>query len=184
MYKPDRQLPAHITIPNWSAYQVRIVRDGVEHSESFSWKGYAGESKALEAAVLWRDATLAALGTCESGLRAKPLRNKKSGCPAGITAYLRTDRRREGLPQYLTFGVHYSQSGKNRTKSFQVGNVEIISQPNKEHAALTAVAFRDDYVWCRRNNVAFCPERYVNWRHETLYPFNAPTATGASDESL
>ena len=171
MYKPDRDLPAHITIPNWSAYQIRIVRDGIEHSASFSWAQYAGESGALEAAVEWRDAKLEELGQRQILLRDKPLRHKKSGCPAGITAYFRVDRRREGHPQYLTYGVNYIQDGKARTKSFQVGNIEIISQLDKEHAALSAMAFRDEYVWCRHSGVAFQPNRYNNWRVEKMYPF-------------
>lgn len=180
MYKPDRSLPAHVTIPNWNAYQVRIVRDGVEHSKSFSWTHYAGESKALVAAVQWRDAKLAELGMPLSTLRKTPLRHKKSGCPAGITAYYRVDKRREGLPQYLTYGVNYRNSkGKACTKSFQVGHVEIISQEDKEHAALTAMAFREEYVWCRLHGVDFAPERYVSWRRETLYPFVAPATPSA-----
>ena len=178
MYRPNRLLPAHITIPNWSAYQVRIVRDGVEHSESFSWKKFAGEMAALAEAIKWRDAKLAELGASPVGFRDKPLRNKKSGCPAGITAYLRSDHRRNGLPQYLTYGVHYTNSkGKKSTRSFQVGNIEMISQLDKEHAALTAMAFRADYICCRRNGVEFKPEKYASWQLEKRYPFIEPTKT-------
>ena len=178
MYKPDRILPAHITIPNWDAYQVRIVRNGEEHSESFSWRAHAGESAALEAAVEWRDKKLAELGGSTASLRDKPASNKKSGCPAGITAYLRADHRREGIPQYLTYGVNYKRRGKSATKSFQVGNIEIISQLDKEHAALTAIAFRTEYVWCRRNGAEFDPDKYSGWRQGKLYPFEPPKPNG------
>src|ERR1035437_8964748 len=110
MYRPNRLLPIYITIPNWSAYQVRIVRDGVEHSESFSWKKFAGEMAALAEAIKWRDAKLAELGASPVGFRDKPLRNKKSGGPAGNPPFLRSEPPRNGLPQFLAHGVYFTNN--------------------------------------------------------------------------
>lgn len=176
-YRSDRDLPAHVTIPNWNAYQVRIVRNEVEYSKSFPWSR-AGQAAALEAAVMWREAQLAALGPAwndKGGLRRKPLRHKKSGYPVGITCYLRSDRRKSGDPLYLTFGVNYiNRKGKKTTRSFQVGNIEIIGQRDKEHAEQTAKAFRAEYEWCRCHGKIFKPERYVRWREVKMYPFKEP----------
>ncbi len=177
MRRIRRSLPRHITIPNWAAYQVRIVRDGREYSASFPWSRYADQSAALDAAVSWRDAMLVRLGPPRdgTGLRKSPLAHKTSYGRVGITRYLRTDSRKASRPQYLTFGVNYTdRRGSRRTKSFQVGNVEIVGGKEERHAARTAEAFRAEYEWSRRCGRVFRPERYARWREEVLYPFQSP----------
>ena len=48
-------------MPDAHGYQVRIVREGIEHSRYFSKKVWGGDKKAREAAVNWRDMKRASL---------------------------------------------------------------------------------------------------------------------------
>lgn len=174
-YKPDRPLPAHVTIPNWSGYQVRIVRDGHEYSASFAWSVDGGREKALSDAVCWRDKLLAALpaaGNAKGAFREKPLAHKTSWGRVGITRYVSADNRRTGRPLYLRFGVNWiDHEEKRRTKSFQVGRVGEFDWAFELHAANTAEAFRTEWEFCRASGLLFDDARYRAWRDTTLYPF-------------
>lgn len=176
--KPDRDLPAQITIPNWDGYQVRIVRDGHEFSASFSWAQYAGKELALQEAVRWRDNMLASLpppGNAKGGFRCKPLSHKKSWGRVGITRYTSADARKPGRPVYLRFGVNWiDDSEKRRTKSFQVGRVGEIDWVTELHAANTAEAFRTHWEFCRLNGFPFDETFYDGWRDARRYPFSPP----------
>lgn len=171
MTLPDRSLPKHLTATNWDAYQVRIVRDGVEHSSSFTWAQYGSKDGALAAAIEWRDAMLLALPP-ELPVRLKPLAHKQSWGRVGITRYQRVDRRKPGNPRYVTFGVNWvDENGKRKTKSFQAGRVEDITYADEVYAANTAEAFRLDYEWSRVLGYIFQPEKYDNWRKQPCFPF-------------
>lgn len=174
-YKPNRALPAHITIPNWDAYQVRIVRDGVEHSKSFSLNAYSSNSLALDAAVAWRDAKLADLPAAQNEkgkTRRQPLPHKRSWNRVGITRYFRGDLRKQGNPKYLTFGVNWVGSdGKKRTKSFQVGRLGEFTWQDEVRAANTAEAFRSEFEYCQAIGLSFDFKRYAKWKTEMCYPF-------------
>ncbi len=178
-YRPNRALPAHITQPNFNGYQVRIVRSAYEHSRTFSWTTYGGETKALAAAVAWRDNLLKQLPPAENdkgAFRRSPLRHKTSWGRVGITRYLRIDRRKMGQPRYLTFGVNWvDHDGLRKTKSFQVGKIEDISWQDEVHAANTAEAFRMEFEFCCESHKTFNPEKYDGWRNRKTYPFVAPT---------
>lgn len=174
-YKQNRSLPAHITIPNWDAYQVRIVRNGREYSASFSWNMYGTEKAALAHAVKWRDTILAALppsGNERGQFRTKPLSHKQSWGRVGITRYITADARKAGRPEYLRFGVNWVDSAeRRRTKSFQVGRVGEIEWELELHAANTAEAFRTEWEFCQATGRPFDDEKYREWRERRLYPF-------------
>lgn len=174
-YRNGRTLPAHITCPNWDAYQVRIVREGQELSASFSWNLYGGKRKALQEAVRWRDTQLAGLppaGNAKGEFRQTPLVHKRSWGRVGVTRYVSADARKPGKPLYLRFGVNWvDATGKPRTKSFQVGRVEDISDADETHAANTAEAFRAEWEFCRRTGRQFDDTKFRNWREARLYPF-------------
>ena len=167
-----RNLPKHITIPNSNSYQVRITKNSIEYSLSFSWTEYESKKKALSAAVMWRDMKLKELGRSlvRNDLRTRVLSNKKTKLPVGITRYYRTDKRRQNRPQYMVFGVNYIKSdGHNTSKSFQVGNIENITKAQIKHAELTATAFRKEYENCFKNNKIFNTDKYLNWPEIILY---------------
>ena len=175
-YKPDRTLPAHVTIPNWDAYQVRIVRDGHEYSASFAWSLYGGKSKALSEATRWRDKMLAALppaGNVKGAFRTQPLSNKWTWGRVGVTRYVSADARKNGRPEYLRFGVNWiDEDGKRRTKSFQVGRLGEFDWQIELHAANTAEAFRTEWEYRRAKGRPFDESRYAAWRGTRLYPFD------------
>lgn len=174
-YRTDRALPAHITIPNWSAYQVRIVRDGQEYSASFGWNE-AGPQKALSEAVAWRDKMLESLpdaGNEEGQFRSMPLRHKFSWSRVGVTRYVSKDYRKPGHPEYLRFGVNWTDSeGRRRITSFQVGRLGVVSEADERHAANTAEAFRAEWEFCTKNGFPFEAFIYKKWKDEILYPFS------------
>jgi hypothetical protein len=143
----------------------------------FSDRQLGGYDAALQKAQGWRNAAEVDLGPVRalSGLRCQPMPHKRSGCPVGISASIRSDRRRRGGPLYLVFSVAYRKSdGRATNKVFQVGNIETITPADSQHAALTAQACRDEYAWCREHKRPFDPSRYADWRNATYYPFEAP----------
>lgn len=174
-YKENRSLPAHITIPNWDAYQVRIVREGAEYSASFSWRIFRGKRNALSEAVKWRDRMLQALppASNEKGVfRTSPLSHKMSWGRVGVTRYVSADKRKSGRPLYLRFGVNWIDgNGKRRTKSFQVGRVGDFEWMFEVHAANTAEAFRTEWEYCQAKSLPFDDSRYLAWREHKCYPF-------------
>lgn len=174
-YREGRALPEHVTIPNWDAYQVRIVRDGHELSASFGWNLYGGKRSALRETVRWRDRMLAVLppaGNAKGGFRRAPLANKRTWERVGVTRYVSADRRRPGQLVYLRFGVNWiDANGKRRTKSFQVGRVEDRTDAEELHAANTAEAFRAEWEFCQLSGHDFDERKYRNWRETRLYPF-------------
>jgi len=166
-------LPKHVTIPNWDAYQVRIVRGGREYSASFAWSKQ-GERPALAEAVKWRDAKLAELAA-EKAKRAflkppvtKRNKSKQSWDRVGITRSYRKIERW----QYLRFSVGWTDRfGKHHLKTFSVGNVKTITPEDERHAAETAEAFRAEWEFCRAVGRVFDPLRYHDWKTRRLYPF-------------
>lgn len=139
-----------------------------------------GYRAALRKAKAWRDAAEVNLGPTRatSGLRSRPMPHKRSGCPVGISAAIRSDRRNQGRSRYLVFSVAYRKpDGRVTNKVFQVGNIETITPADSRHAALTAQACRDEYAWCRAQKRPFDPRSYADWRNTTRYPFVPPRET-------
>lgn len=173
----QRPYPGQVTRINCHSFQVRIVRDGVEHSSCFSWTKHGGQGAAMRAAVDWRDSQLKELpaaGNALGSYRVHPLPHKRSGERVGVTRYVRRDRRKQGCPEYLTFGANWVDSmGTHRIKSFQVGRVGGYSGADERHARATANAFRDEYEHCLSAGVRFDPTRYAEWKSRMLYPFSA-----------
>lgn len=175
-----RVLPSNITETNCNGYQVRIVRDGIEHRTSFSFAKHGGRGQALSAAILWRNLKLTELGpACNSTGKylTRPQKNKGSVQRAGITRYLRLDNRRVGTPSYVTYGVNFvGDDGFARVKTFQAGRVDDISWEKEHHAAQTAETFRSHWEFCRDNNLPFREEFYEGWSDTALYPFSQDIA--------
>lgn len=170
-----RDLPEHVTITNFEAYQVRIVRDAHEYSASFSWSRYDNQAHALEAAVDWRNMMLRELpppGNGKGSFRRKPMAHKRSMGMVGISRYVHTDRRRIGSPQYLRFGVNWVDSmGKPRIKTFEAGKIADLDWEAELHTALTAEAFRTHWEYCTQTASEFDPGIYAGWRDGCVYPF-------------
>lgn len=167
-----RTLPKHITIPNSRSYQVRITKDKIEHSLAFSWIKYGSPKNALAKAIEWRDAKLIELGMTliRNDIRTKSLSHKKTKLPVGVTSYNRVDNRNNSNRQYLVFGVNFvKHNGMKTIKSFQVGNIETITKLQIKYAKLTAIAFRNEYEKCFRNNIMFNHEKYKDWPSVVFY---------------
>lgn len=173
--RAKRGLPKHITIPNFDGYQVRVVRDGVEHSKSFPWSA-GGKAMALLDAVAWRDRLLSTLpeaGNAKGGYRSKPLSHKTSWDRVGVVRTVGCDRRRSLTVQYVRFSVSWvDATGRARVKTFQAGRADSITQADEVHTSLTAEAFRSEWEFCQRNGERFEPWRYDSWRKDRLYPFD------------
>lgn len=172
-----RQLPEQITETNCQTYQVRIVRDGFEYSASFSWSIYGSKEIALQEAVVWRDKLLAKLppaGNGRGSFRREPMAHKRSHGRVGITRYIKRDYRRVGTPEYLVFGVNWTDSEGARVTQFQAGRLGAMDWKDELHAALTAEAFRTEWEFCRASNLSFASERYRQWSEFVLYPFEPP----------
>lgn len=169
-----RGLPKHITIPNFNGYQVRVVRDGVEHSKSFPWSA-GGKAMALLDAVAWRDSLLRTLpppGNAKGGYRSKPLSHKTSWDRVGVVRTVGCDRRRSLTVQYVRYSVSWvDKTGKARVKTFQAGRADSITRADEVHTSLTAEAFRSEWEFCQRTGERFEPWRYDSWRKDRLYPF-------------
>lgn len=175
-YAVPRDLPANITIPSFDGYQVRIVRDGHEYSATFAWSRHGTQERALQEAVAWRDAMLARLppaATSVGSFRCTPQKNKRSFKRAGITRYVKVDRRKVGAPSYLVFGVNWlDETGKARVTTFQVGKVGAFTWEDELHAACTAEAFRTQWEFSRTSGQAFDHEQYEGWKTRVCYPFS------------
>lgn len=171
----SRALPDNITVPSYDAYQVRIVREGHEYSATFAWSRFETTEKAMHAAVSWRDKILSQLpapGNGRGSFRATPMANKRSFGRVGITRYQKKDRRRTGCPEYLVYGVNWTdKDGQARVSQFQVGRVGTFDWHEELHASLTAEAFRTEWEFCRSTGQVFEPDRYAEWKEAELYPF-------------
>ena len=148
---------------------------------SFAFSKYGGEELALESAKRWRARELRRLTSAglmrRSGLRSRPMSGKLSACPVGISASIRGDKRKRSGTKYLAYQVAYvTTTGAKTNKTFQVGNVDVITLADMRHAARAAMACRDEYVWCREKNRPFTLARYRNWRHDKVYPFVPPNS--------
>lgn len=183
--RKPRGLPKHITIPNFNGYQVRIVRDGTEHSKSFPWSTH-GKAAALEAAVAWRDTVIAKLpdpGNAKGGFRTKPLSHKSSWGRVGVVRTVSPDRRRDCNVHYVRYSVSWvDATGKARAKTFQVGRARDVTRAEEVHASLTAEAFRSEWEFCQRTGERFDPSVYDSWRKDRLYPFDPGTPRRAASQ--
>lgn len=171
-----RSLPRHITETNFEAYQVRIVRNGHEYSNSFSFARDRDRERALANAVKWRDKMLAKLPRSTNGpgsYRVEPLPHKKTVMRAGITRYVTSDKRRIGEPLYLRYGVSFvDETGRKRVKSFQVGRFSDVTWQEDMHASNTAIAFREHWEFCVDHGLVFDPDHYAGWKEKDMYPFD------------
>lgn len=178
----SRDLPANITKNNFGAFQVRISRDCREYTASFSPSRYDSPEAALIAAVKWRDKMLARLqppANGRGGFRLAPMAHKRSHGRVGITRYIKRDHRRVGTPEYLVYGVNWTDDeGNPRVKQFQVGRIGCMDWKDELHAAMTAEAFRTEWEFCRQYNLPFDSERYRSW-DQPLYPFDPPEPPSA-----
>ena len=157
-----------ITEPDSHGYQVRIVRKGKEHSRYFAHRVWSGKKAALDAAINWRDQMLVVLGKNNRKLSDKgPLASKKSTGVRGVTRSLQYDKRRDVYS--LIYGVRWHDNNKVKNRTFFVGAAGTVSADQDFHAFRTAVLFRYEYELCLELNIAFYPQRYVDWKTNRLY---------------
>lgn len=155
----------NITMPDGLGYQVRVVRNGEEHSRYFSFAVWGGKRRALDAAVNWRDMTKAKLG--EPKRFEGEARNKSTGV-RGVSKVIHQDKRRGH--SNLRYQVTWTkENGQQAARTFQVGRVDQISADEELHAYRTAVAFRKKYELARSLGIHFDPKEFTNWRNERLY---------------
>ncbi|MEE9344483.1 MAG: hypothetical protein V3U88_02635 [Methylococcales bacterium] len=157
-----------ISEPDRHGYQVRIVRKGKEHSRYFAHRVWSGKKASLDAAIRWRDQMLVVLGKNNRKLSDKgPLATKKTTGVRGVTRSLQYDKRRDVYS--LVYGVRWHDNNKIKNRTFFVGSVDQITTDQDFHAFRTAVLFRYEYELCLELNVAFYPQRYVDWKTNRLY---------------
>jgi hypothetical protein len=161
----------HITQPDTFGFQVRIVRRGKESSRYFSHKLWGSKIKALTAAIAWRDQMLVALKGSKVRLL-KPPKNKTSTGLTGVSKTIKYDRRKN--KSYLCYTVFWISRGKSKNKTFQVGNVNIITADDELHAFRTARIFRCCYEHSIDNDKYFADDAFVDWKIKRLYDTLTP----------
>lgn len=157
----------NISQPDQHGWQVRIVREGKQHSRYFAHKQYGSRQKSLKAAIRWRDLMQVVLP------KRKPfftrLASNQSTGVIGVSRAIHHDKRRDTA--YLRFQVSYQQhNGRSASKTFQVGPAEQVTAEQEKHAFLTAVQFRKEYEQARLEMEHFDASRFSNWRTQQLYP--------------
>ncbi|MSS76640.1 MAG: hypothetical protein EXR90_07215 [Methyloglobulus sp.] len=156
----------HVTEPDVFGYQVRIVRRGKESSRYFSHKLWGNKTKSLKAAVTWRDQMLVALKGSKTRFL-KPPKNKTTTGVTGVSRTIKFDHRKN--KSYLCYTVFWVDNGKSRNKTFQVGNVEIVTADDELHAFRTARLFRSCYEYAIDNDLPFRDEAFAGWKKVRIY---------------
>lgn len=161
----DKEL-RNITQPDRNGLQVRVVREGIEHSRYFSFNVWGGKKKALDAAKNWRDMKRSSLPKETPYINDTP-RNKSTGVN-GISKCVHYDKRRD--TETLRYQVAYrTKEGRANVRTFQVGRVEEVTAELDLHAFRTAVVFRKEYELARSLGEDFDASRFRNWKNERLY---------------
>lgn len=156
----------HITQPDTFGYQVRIVRRGKEHSRYFSHKLWGSKSRSLVAAINWRNQMLVVL----TGNKIRFLKLPKNKTTTGVTGVSRTvkyDARKD--KSYLCYTVFWVQNSKSRNKTFQVGNINLVTADEELHAFRTARLFRSCYEYSIDNDLRFDDSKFMDWKKLRLY---------------
>ncbi len=158
--------PTHITEPSKWGYQVRIARNKITINGYFSHREWGGKRKSKKAAKNWVAQTKTVLGDTKlSKLPCFP--NKKTDCERGVTRALCYDKRRDcWTVEYQAFWI---LDKRKRTRKFWVGRVDNITDADERHAKHTAEKFRHEYEQWIDYGTPFNPERFKNWKEETLY---------------
>ncbi len=155
-----------ITEPTKGNYQVRIKKNRIEKSRLFSARYWGGKGKALQAAINWRDQLAVVMDVKANRKECVPINNKSTGV-LGITKRHYVDSRQATPNIYLIYSVNWKDhTGKNRKKTFQVGNIEDYQYQIDELAFKTAKAFRKEYEkhWDNNTLEKFDISKYKNWR--------------------
>lgn len=114
----------NITNPFGAGYQVRVYREGKEHSGYFSYKQYGGARPALSAAVKWRDIQKKKLPPPMK----RPVRSNTG--IRGISRVTKYDKRYHRT--YVMYGVYYPKNSKAwSNKCFSVGYEDEITQKDE-----------------------------------------------------
>lgn len=156
----------HITEPDVFGFQVRIVRRGEESSRYFSHKLWGSKSKALKAAITWRDQMLVSLKGSQKRSLSVP-RNKLSTGVTGVSKTIKYDHRKD--KHYLCYCVFWVNNGKHSNKTFQVGNVDKVTADDELHAFRTAKLFRSCYEFAIDHDDVFYADVFTGWKKTRLY---------------
>lgn len=170
----------NISQPDQHGWQVRIVREGKQHSRYFAHKQYGSRQKSLKAAIRWRDLMQVVLP------KRKPfftrLASNQSTGVIGVSRAIHHDKRRDTA--YLRYQVSYQQkNGRSASKTFQVGPADRVTAEQERHAFLTAIQFRKDYEQSRLNRESFDSERFLQWRNERLYSLEVERQNPVTEEN-
>lgn len=158
------------------AWWVRFFQGtAVLAQASFADSKRGGYDAALREAQDWRNTAEANLGG-RSHFRRRPMRNKRSDAPVGVSATIYLDKRRG--TQHLRFSVAYRKADGRKTNKVFETNIDHLNLPDWKAMAATAQAFREEYVWCVDRGLPFDPKRYADWRQERRYPFAPPISEG------
>lgn len=156
---------SHISQPDKNGLQVRITRRKIMYSRYFAFKTWGGPAATRAAARFDRDDKL-------NHMVGKQIRfvnaskNESTGV-TGISRCVRHDKRKD--KSYMTFSVFWKLNGKNKTRTFQAGNVDSITDDDEAHAFRTAMHFRKNYEYCIDHNKFFNDLAYTQWQTKKLY---------------
>lgn len=143
-----------------SACVVVVRRGGVTRTKQFSYARFGGQRAALREARAWRDSMLDALPPAKrwSGPRPRPLANKRSNQPVGVSEFVGGDGR-------LRYSVNWVDAdGVSRVKTFSAGDAKSASPEIVRKAERAARRFRRAYEQARKAGTEFDPTQFNDWR--------------------
>jgi hypothetical protein len=151
----------NITEKNNAGFIVRIVRDGVEHSEYFSNNLWNSRAEALAAAKNWRDCVAQCVG------KRKAINSCSKNEVSGVSRTIKHDSRRD--TSNVVYQVFWLKDGKDMRKSFYVGDIDKISNDDDLHGFNTAKHFRSCYELSVKDGAAFDDGKFAGWKKVKLY---------------
>lgn len=153
----------NITEKGNAGFIVRIFRDGVEHSEYFSNNLWGSRKKALAAAIDWRYRLVPDLG------ERKSVNSCVKDGVSGVSRTIKFDKRRGRGRSNLCYLVFWIKDGKHMRRSFNVGDIDKITESDDIHGFNTAKHFRACYELSVENGTEFDVDKFLVWKNENLY---------------
>lgn len=153
-----------ITTPDEGQFQARITRQGRPRSRLFSVSKYDGDhAEAWNAACDWLESLGGAFRRQPRRLRRQTQSNRQSSGHVGVYRREVHDRRRDCI--YLRFDVIWHESsGKQRSRSFSAGRLDVADQAMADCAYHAAEDFRKAYEAACRQGSPFDPPGWRDWR--------------------
>ncbi len=146
----------NITEKGNAGFIVRIVRNGVEHSEYFSNNLWGSRTKALAAAIDWRDLLAPFVG------KRKAINSCSKNEVSGVSRTIKHDSRRD--TSSVVYQVFWLKDGKDMRKSFYVGDIDKITEDDDLHGFNTAKHFRVCYELSVKDGDVFDDGAFESWK--------------------